>query len=228
MSSALPVTVLISGRGSNLAALLEAQHAGQLHIDVRRVVSNRAQAAGLGHAERYGIAATVLEHRGYRDRAAFDADLAEAIEADGPGLVILAGFMRVLTPGFVERFTGRMINLHPSLLPRHRGLDTHRRVLEAGEREHGASVHFVTPALDSGPVIAQVRMPVQNDDDPDTLARRLAPLEHRLLLATTALFPAQRVALHGDGVYVDEQPLDAPLLLDRDLHWPPADAPATH
>ena len=223
MNEALPVTVLISGRGSNLAALLEAQNAGQLPIDVRRVISNRAQAAGLGHAERHGVPATIIKHRDYRDREAFDADLSAAIEADGPGLVILAGFMRVLTADFVERFEGRMINLHPSLLPRHRGLHTHNRVLEAGEPEHGASVHFVTPALDSGPVIAQVRTPVRPGDDPDALARRLAPLEHRLLLATTALFAARRVNLRQGLVHLDGQPLATPLLLDRDIHWPPAE-----
>jgi len=227
MSEPLPVTVLISGRGSNLEALLEAQAAGQLEIAVRRVITDKPRAGGLAHAERHGVPARVIDHREHPDRQAFDTALATAIEPDRSQLVILAGFMRVLGSNVVERFRGRMINLHPSLLPRHRGLHTHRRVLEAGEREHGASVHFVTPALDSGPVIAQVRMPVRAGDDPAALARRLAPLEHRLLLATTALFPARRVELHGNDVHLDGRPLATPLLLDRDLHWPPVEQSAT-
>lgn len=174
------LVVLISGRGSNLGALIEACNNGHIPARIVGVISNRPDAGGLAYAEQHAIPARVLNHRDYPSREAFDADLAEAIEAFQPDLVILAGFMRILTPGFVERFTGRLLNIHPSLLPKYRGLDTHARALADREEEHGASVHFVTPELDGGPVIMQARVPVLPDDTPESLATRVQRAEHRL------------------------------------------------
>ena len=155
-------------------------------------------------------------------RGSYDLALFERVAASGAALVVLAGFMRVLDAAALAPWLGRAINLHPSLLPKYRGLHTHRRVLEAGDAEHGASVHFVTPELDGGPLIAQVRMPVQAGDSAELLAARLQPLEHRLLVACVAALVAGRVALRADGVHVDDRRLDAPLRLAVDGSLQPA------
>ncbi len=170
----MSVVVLISGRGSNLQAILDAG------IPVSAVISNRSGAGGLEIAARRGIATAVVEHRRVATREAFDAALAQEIDRHAPRLVALAGFMRVLTPGFVAHYAGRLVNIHPSLLPEFPGLDTHARALAAGAKRHGCTVHFVTAALDHGPVIAQASVPVLPDDTAATLAARVLAQEHRI------------------------------------------------
>jgi phosphoribosylglycinamide formyltransferase-1 len=168
----MSVVVLISGRGSNLQAILDAG------IPVSAVISNRPDAGGLAIAERRGVATAVVEHRRFATREAFDAALAEEIDRQAPRLVALAGFMRVLTPGFVARYAGRLVNIHPSLLPAFPGLDTHARALAAGARRHGCTVHFVTVEIDHGPIIAQASVPVLAGDTAQTLAARVLAQEH--------------------------------------------------
>ena len=206
------LAVLVSGRGSNLQAVLDAIADGRLDADIVGVFSDRPGAAALDKVApglRWSRAA-----RGYPDRAAFDAELADALEATAPDWVFCAGYMRILGDAFVRRFDGRLLNVHPSLLPRYRGLHTHARALEAGDAEHGASVHFVVPELDAGAVVAQVRIPVQAGDTPEALAARLLPQEHRLVVATLALATGGRLAERGGQVQVDGQPLFGPLQLD--------------
>jgi len=201
------VTVLISGRGSNLAALVEAQRRGELGGAIGAVISNRPDAAGLAIAAEHGIATAVVDHRAFADRAAFDAALAEAIDASEPDLVVLAGFMRVLGPAFVRRFQGRMLNVHPALLPAYPGLDTHRRALDDGVRVHGCTVHFVTEDVDHGPIVAQGAVAVHDDDDPATLAARVLEVEHRILPMAVRAFCEGRLIVDGRRVRVDGQAL---------------------
>lgn len=170
------IVILISGRGSNMQALL----AAHLPCQIAAVISNRADALGLQTAQQHGIATAVVAHRDYADRAAFDAALAQCIDAYQPDFVILAGFMRILTPAFVSHYAGRLINIHPSLLPAYAGLDTHARALQDGTKIHGCTVHFVTPELDHGPIIIQAAVPVLHDDDAQTLAARVLHEEHRI------------------------------------------------
>lgn len=206
----LRVAVLLSGRGSNLGALIEATRAG-LPIRIVAALSNKPEAPGLGLAREASIPTSLVEPRAHADKAAFEHALFEAVAASGAELVVLAGFMRVLSAETVEHWRGRLINIHPSLLPKYQGLHTHARALEAGDREHGASVHFVTPVLDGGPVLMQVRIPVLPEDTADTLAARLLPQEHRLLVAAVRLFAERRVRLDGDRIVVDGEVLAAPL-----------------
>jgi phosphoribosylglycinamide formyltransferase-1 len=210
----LRVVVVISGSGTNLQALLDRAADSDAGFRVVGVVSNRPRAAGLDRARDRGISVLVVDHTEFADRAAFDLALADAIDALAPDLVVLAGFMRILTDAFVHRFTGRMINIHPSLLPAFQGLQTHRRALDAGVTEHGASVHFVTAELDGGPLIAQARVPVMPGDDETTLAERVLAREHRLLPQVVEWFAAGRLRLQGNRVLFDERPLDAPLPCD--------------
>jgi len=177
----LPLVVLVSGRGSNLQAILDAASEPGFPARVAAVASNRPGAAGLERARAARVPAHVVDHKAYPDRERFEAALIEVIDRYRPGLVVLAGFMRVLTPYFVGHYAGRLINIHPSLLPAFPGLDTHRRALAAGVKEHGASVHFVTAELDGGPVIVQAAVPVLPDDDPERLAERVLEQEHRIL-----------------------------------------------
>lgn len=170
------LVVLISGRGSNMRALVEAD----LPARIAAVIANRPDAAGLQYARERGIATAVVDHRQYASREAFDAALAVAVGGYDPHLVALAGFMRVLTPAFVDRFTGRLLNIHPSLLPAFPGLDTHARALDAGVKVHGATVHFVTAELDHGPIVLQAAVPVLAGDDAETLAARVLAQEHRI------------------------------------------------
>ena len=194
------ITVLISGRGSNLAALIDAVHAGAIEGAITHVISNRPEAKGLAIAARNGIATAVVDHRAFAMRDAFDAALAETIDRGEPDLIVLAGFMRILGPDFVRRYEGRMINIHPSLLPAYPGTDTHRRALADQVARHGCTVHFVTPAVDGGPIIAQAEVPVVTGDNPDTLAARVLQVEHRLLPAVVADLCAGRIALDGHSV----------------------------
>jgi len=200
--SAPRITVLASGRGSNLAALLDAQRAGRLGGTVAAVVSNRPGIAALDIAARHGAATTVVDHTTFEARHAFDAALADAIDASEPDLVVLAGFMRVLGPAIVARYEGRMLNIHPSLLPSYPGLHTHRRALTDGVRIHGCTVHFVTAALDHGPIIAQGAVPVRDGDDEDSLAARVLEVEHRLLPAAVRAFCEGRLVIAGHRVRV--------------------------
>jgi phosphoribosylglycinamide formyltransferase-1 len=206
------IAVLVSGRGSNLQALLDAIDDGALEAEVVGVFSDRPGAAAL---ERVPAALRwSAEARGFADRAAFDAALADAVDAVAPDWVFCAGYMRILGHAFVQRFDGRLLNVHPSLLPRYKGLHTHARVLQAGDSEHGASVHFVVPELDAGAVVAQARIAVLPGDTPENLASRLLPEEHRLVVAVLALAASGRLAEHGGQVQLDGQTLFRPLALD--------------
>lgn len=208
---ALPVVVLISGRGSNLQAIIDRIDAGALQADLRSVISNRPGAAGLERAAAAGIPTEVVDHQAFPNRDAFERALMVCIDRHQPELLVLAGFMRVLGDDFVRHYRGRMVNIHPSLLPAYRGLHTHQRVLAAGDREHGASVHFVTSELDGGPVIARARVPVLPGDDADALAARVLQQEHELLPTVIDWFAEGRIRLTANQVLFDEAPLAAPL-----------------
>lgn len=201
------IVVLISGSGSNLQALIDScarpGHPGQ----IAAVISNRADAYGLQRAAQAGIPTRLLDHKGFASREAFDAALVEAIDAHQPDLVVLAGFMRILTPALVEHYRGRLLNIHPSLLPAYKGLHTHQRVLDAGEREHGCSVHFVSAELDGGPVIVQARLPVLDGDDADSLARRVHQAEHLIYPLAVHWFAEGRLRLAEHAAQLDGQPL---------------------
>jgi len=203
------ITVLISGRGSNLVALIDAANAGAIDGAVTQVISNRPGAGGLTHAERNGIATRVVDHRAFASRTAFDAALADAIDASEPDVVVLAGFMRILGAAFVERYAGRMLNIHPSLLPAYPGTDTHARALADGAARHGCTVHFVTPDVDGGPIIAQSEVPVLPGDDAATLAARVLEAEHRLLPQIVGAYCAGRIVLEGDRVRLVDSPAHA-------------------
>lgn len=190
------IVILISGRGSNMEAIVRAAIPG---ARIASVISNRAEAGGLAFAAAHGIATAVVDHKAYPDREAFDAALAEAIDAHRPDLVVLAGFMRVLTEGFVRRYEGRLINIHPSLLPAFPGLHTHRRALETGVRVHGATVHFVTCDLDCGPIVAQSVVPVLADDDEASLAARVLAREHRIYPQAVRWFVEGRLSIDAGG-----------------------------
>jgi phosphoribosylglycinamide formyltransferase 1 len=175
------VAVLISGRGSNMAALIEAAKDPAYPAEIALVLANRTEAEGLAHARDAGIATEVVDHQRFgKDRAAFEKAMQEVLERHRIDLVCLAGFMRLLTPWFVARWSGRMLNIHPALLPQLKGLHTHRRALAAGLRQHGATVHFVVPAMDSGPIVAQGQVPVREGDTEETLAERVLKVEHRI------------------------------------------------
>lgn len=176
----LKIAVLISGSGSNLQAILDAVAAGRVKAEICGVLSNRADAYGLVRAGQRNLPTAVISHNDFPDREGFDRALIRQLEAWSADIVVLAGFMRILTPAFVEHFEGRLLNIHPSLLPRHKGLHTHQRALEAGDREHGCSVHFVTAELDGGPVVAQARIPVHADDSEASLTERVHKSEHLL------------------------------------------------
>ncbi len=207
------VVVLISGRGSNLQAILDGAVAETLPVELRAVISNRPQAPGLERARRRGVATATVDHKAFSTRPLFEQALRERIDNHRPDLVVLAGFMRILSPAFVNHYQGRLVNIHPSLLPKFRGLHTHERALAAGETVHGASVHFVTPELDSGPVIVQARVPVLPGDDADALANRVLEQEHRIYPLAIRWFAEGRVRLINDGIVFDDQPLTTPHVL---------------
>ncbi|MEO8305163.1 MAG: phosphoribosylglycinamide formyltransferase [Betaproteobacteria bacterium] len=196
------ITVLASGRGSNLAALLDAERAGRLGGTIVAVICNRAGAGALDIAAAHGVATTAIEHGAYADRDGFDAALAAAVDAGAPDLLVLAGFMRVLGPDFVARYRGRMLNVHPSLLPSYPGLHTHRRALADGVRVHGCTVHFVTGEVDHGPIVMQGAVPVHEGDDESALAARVLEVEHRLLPAAVRAFCEHRLVIVGRQVRV--------------------------
>ncbi len=209
------LVVLISGRGSNLQAILDQAVSGELPVEVAAVISNRPGVHGLERARQAGVPALELDHKNFADRPEFEAALIETIDRRQPDLVVLAGFMRVLTAGFTEHYRGRLLNIHPSLLPKFRGLHTHERAIAAGETEHGASIHFVTAELDGGPVIVQARVPVLPGDDSDALAARVLEQEHGLYPLAIRWFAEQRLRLEGEQVWFDGQPLVEPLRLEQ-------------
>ncbi len=215
-SGLLPIVVLASGRGSNLQALIDARDAGALPVEICGVLSDKPKCQALQRARDAGIPTFALSARDYADRASFDQALFARIAEFSPRLIVLAGFMRILDPTVVAAFAGRMINIHPSLLPKYPGLHTHQRALDAGDEKHGSSVHIVTPTLDAGPVIAQAQITIQADDNAETLAARLLPLEHRLLCACIALIARDRIQLAADDWCYDGQHLQRPLQLGAD------------
>lgn len=174
------IVILISGRGSNMISIVDAIESGDLAVTVAAVISNRPDAAGLEFAQQANIPTAVLDHKQFDSRENFDQALASKIDEYSPNLVVLAGFMRILTTEFVEHYTNKLVNIHPALLPKFKGLNTHQRAIDAGETEHGASVHIVTPELDDGPVVMQARVPVLADDTEKTLAARVLEQEHKL------------------------------------------------
>ncbi|MGB1557300.1 MAG: phosphoribosylglycinamide formyltransferase [Oceanococcaceae bacterium] len=209
------LAVLVSGTGRNLGAILDAIAKGQIRAQVSQVISNRPGVGALDIAAEHGVPAQVIDHTLFADRPSFDAALAEAIDASGAEAVILAGFMRVLTGEFVQRYTGRMLNIHPSLLPLYRGLHTHRRALEDGQSWHGASIHFVTPELDGGPVIKQGRIPIHPEDTPDSLAARVySEIEQQLYPEVVGWLASGRLVLDHGKPSLDGQPLAQPLVED--------------
>lgn len=203
------VVVLISGSGSNLQALIDSVAHDGNPARIAAVISNRADAYGLQRAKQAGIATELLDHKQFDGREAFDAALIQAIDAHQPDLVVLAGFMRILTPGFVQHYAGRLLNIHPSLLPKHKGLHTHQRALEAGDSEHGCSVHFVTEELDGGPLVVQAVLPVMANDTAESLASRVHQQEHHIYPLAVRWFAEGRLRLDAQGAMLDGQPLPA-------------------
>ena len=216
VASPLPIVILISGRGSNLQSIIDAVASDKLPVEIRAVISNRPAADGLQRATQAGIPTTVIDHALYSDRAAFDQALLECIERWQPGLVILAGFMRILTAGFVHHYQGRLLNIHPSLLPDFPGLHTHRQALASGCQQHGASIHFVTEAVDGGPVVLQARIPVYQQDTVTTLAARVLAQEHRLYPLAIRWFAEQRLRLDSTGhAVLDDKILTEPVIFTQ-------------
>lgn len=212
MPAACNVVVLISGSGSNLQALIDSSQVGadsskSSPVRIRAVISNRADAYGLERARAAGIETCVLDHKAFAGREAFDAALTEAIDAFEPQLVVLAGFMRILSSDFVRHYAGRLLNIHPSLLPKYKGLHTHQRALEAGDGEHGCSVHFVTEELDGGPLVVQAVIPLQSHDSLDSLAQRVHEQEHLIYPLAVRWFAEGRLRLDAQGAMLDGQPL---------------------
>ncbi|PSS49446.1 phosphoribosylglycinamide formyltransferase [Pseudomonas sp. BBP2017] len=208
-STSCDVVVLLSGTGSNLQALIDSVRTGDSPVRIRAVISNRADAYGLQRARDAGIDTAVLDHKAFEGREAFDAALVELIDGYQPQLVVLAGFMRILSAGFVRHYQGRLLNIHPSLLPKYKGLHTHQRALEAGDKEHGCSVHFVTEELDGGPLVVQAVIPVELDDTPEVLAQRVHSQEHRIYPLAVRWFAEGRLRLGEHGALLDGQPLAA-------------------
>jgi phosphoribosylglycinamide formyltransferase-1 len=197
------IVILISGRGSNMEAVVRAAQAEQWPARIAAVISNKADAKGLEFAASHGIATAVVANRDYPSREAFDAALQGVIDGYAPDLVVLAGFMRILTPGFVEHYAGRMLNIHPSLLPLFPGLHTHEQALASGQPTHGATVHFVTAELDHGPMVDQVAVPVMADDTVDTLAARVLQQEHVMYPRAIRWFIEDKLSIENGQVHVD-------------------------
>lgn len=207
---ALPIVVLISGSGTNLQAIIDAIQDKTLNAEIKAVISNRPGVKGLQRAEAAGIATEVLDHRNFDSRESFDQALQQLIDSYQPALVILAGFMRILSESFVNHYTGRMLNIHPSLLPDFRGLNTHQRVLDAERSEHGVSVHFVTNELDSGPLVIQAVIPVYADDTAETLAARIHTQEHIIYPMAIDWFAQGRLTWKNNQAVLDNQAISRP------------------
>lgn len=206
--------VLISGSGSNLQAFIDQVSSRELALDIVQVLSNRDDAVGLTRATKAGIPTRCLPHGQYADRESFDRAMAHELDRAGPDLLILAGFMRVLSPWFVARYSGRILNIHPALLPAYPGLNTHQRVLDAGEQWHGSTVHFVTEQLDGGPGILQGRLAVQGGESVAELACRVQAVEHRIYPAAAAMFASGRLEYRAGAAWLDGERLQQPIVHD--------------
>lgn len=207
MSNPCRVVVLISGSGSNLQALIDGQKAGDLAISIKAVISNRPNVMGLTRAKNAGISTVTLDHKHFGSREAFDEELAASIDRYQPDLIVLAGFMRILTPEFVRRYQGKMLNIHPSLLPKFQGLHTHKRALEANDSIHGVTVHFVTEELDGGPPVIQAVVPVFENDTEDTLAKRVQMQEHKIYPKAVDWFASGRLHMVNGKAILDDDEL---------------------
>ena len=214
MTASKSAAILISGGGTNLQAFIDSVGCDDLDLDISVVLSNRGDAGGLERARKAGILTEHVDHREYPDRVAFDLALINTLAPYNVDIVILAGFMRILTPAFIDQFAGRIFNIHPSLLPQYPGLDTHQRALAAGEKWHGSTVHFATEQLDGGPRILQGRVPVLADDSPASLAARVLQVEHRIYPLAISLFIAGRLRYEDGHAFMDGDKLDEPLQLD--------------
>ena len=206
-AAALPIVVLLSGSGSNLQAIIDRISEGRLNARIMAVISNKADAYGLQRAQQAGIPTEVIEHHQFDSRESFDSQLIKTIDKYQPELIVLAGFMRILTDEFVNHYYGKMINIHPSLLPKYRGLHTHRRALEAGDNEHGLSIHFVSSKLDGGPVILQKTVPVMAGDTEQVLAQRVLAEEHKAYPQVIQWIAEKRLQLSGNQVLLDGKPV---------------------
>ena len=210
--AALPLAILISGRGSNMVAIAQACAAERIDARVAQVICDQPGAAGIARAHELGLPTSVVARAAYADAAAFETALRQALDAQTPELVVLAGFMRILSPHFVARYAGRMLNIHPSLLPRYRGLHTHRRALAATDTHHGASVHFVTTELDAGPVVLQSKVPVLAGDTEESLAARVQATEHVIYPKVIGWIAQRRLVWHVDRICFDGERLDEPMI----------------
>ncbi|TMO63342.1 phosphoribosylglycinamide formyltransferase [Pseudoalteromonas aurantia] len=203
------LVVLISGSGSNLQAIIDACQNNEVNGEICAVISNKADAYGLVRAQNAGIETAILSHKDYPSREDYDIELAALIDSFNPDLVVLAGFMRILTPRLVQKFKGKMLNIHPSLLPKYQGLNTHQRAIDAKDDVHGVSVHFVTEELDGGPVVLQAKVPILADDTADTLAKRIHEQEHVIYPLVVKWFSEHRLTMEADYAVFDNQPLPA-------------------
>ncbi|MDH5393972.1 MAG: phosphoribosylglycinamide formyltransferase [Gammaproteobacteria bacterium] len=210
----LSIVVLISGSGSNLQALIDALAAQSINAEIKAVLSNKADAFGLERARKAGIPGLFIDHTAFSDRLGFDQAMINTIDPYHPDIIVLAGFMRILSNEFVDHYAGRLINIHPSLLPDFKGLNTHQRALDAGHKKHGASVHFVSNELDGGPVIAQIEVPVEEHDTAETLRLKVIKQEHIIYPRVIQWFAEHRLRLQGQHIYFDHKLLEKPLLLN--------------
>jgi len=213
-ASPLQIVVLLSGSGTTLQAIIDEIRSGNINVEINAVISDQPDATGLTRAENVGIQTCALLPRDYPDRQGFDHALASCIDRYKPQYIVLAGYMRILGKSFVERFAGKILNIHPSLLPRFRGLDTYARVLEAGDAEHGTSVHFVTAELDGGPLIMQARVKVLDGDDEESLSARVKERERKMYPAVLDMIAAKRIEMKDGQAWLDDKPLDKPLEFD--------------
>ena len=210
----VPLVVLISGSGSNLQAIIDASQNPDYPAEIVAVISNLEGVKGLERAEQAGIPTAVLNHKGFPDRDSYDTELRKLIDSFNPEIVILAGFMRILTDNFVNAYLGRMLNIHPSLLPRFKGLHTHQKAIDAGDSFHGATVHFVTPDLDSGPLIVQASVQIRSTDDADSLAARVLEKEHIIYPMAIDWVASGRVKMHNGFITMDGSPLQEPVVIN--------------
>lgn len=214
-SNKMPIAVLISGNGSNLQALIDAQPTA--NYEIKLVISNRPAVKGIERAKNAGINTLVLDHKAYDSREAFDRAMIEALDSKHIQAVILAGFMRILTPEFTHHFLGRMLNIHPSLLPKYPGLDTHQKALDAGDKEHGLSIHFVTAELDGGPVILQAKVVIDTNDNIESLRQKIHALEHQVYPLVADWLASRKVELKENQVWFKDHLLESPIDFDQAL-----------
>ncbi|MCH8865949.1 MAG: phosphoribosylglycinamide formyltransferase [Proteobacteria bacterium] len=213
-SKSCNTAILISGSGTNLQSFIDDVASGELELSLSIVFTNRANAYGLTRARDAGIATACIEHRDYADRQSFDRAVAQMLDKAEPELLLLAGYMRILSPWFVNHYAGRILNIHPALLPAFPGLDTHQRVLDSGDTWHGSTVHFVTDDLDAGPRILQGRLTVDTDESADELATRVQAIEHQIYPQAANWFANGRLAYHDDAAWLDGEHLDEPIIRD--------------